>query len=52
MIRMIKALVLQFCRNLLCKILLSQEEFFMEENCIVVENLAKSAYPIVNLILD
>ena len=24
----------------------------MEENCIVVENLSKSVYPIVNLILD
>ena len=35
-------LVLQFGRNLRCRILLSKEEFFMEENCIVVENLSKS----------
>ena len=36
------ALVLQFNRSLRCRILLSKEEFFMEENCIVVENLSKS----------
>ena len=46
------ALVLQFGRNLRCRSLLSKEELFMEENCIVVENLSKSVYPIVNLTLD
>ena len=42
MIRLIVPLVLQFYRSLRCRILLSKEEFFMEENCIVVENLSKS----------
>ena len=42
MIHLIMALVLQFYRSLRCRILLSKEEFFMEENCIVVENLSKS----------